>query len=66
MANLPSKADVVIIGGGIIGTSIAYYLSKKGVKDVLLLERSLLGSGTTAKCVGGIRTQFSTRINIEF
>ena len=66
MGNLPSKAEVVIIGGGIIGTSIAYYLSKKGVNDVLLLERSLLGTGTTAKCVGGIRTQFSTRINIEF
>ena len=64
--NLPSKADVVIVGGGIIGTSIAYYLSKKGVKKVLLLEKSLLGAGTTAKCVGGIRTQFSTRINIEF
>jgi glycine/D-amino acid oxidase-like deaminating enzyme len=66
MGTLPSKADVVIIGGGIIGTSIAYYLSKKGVKDVLLLEKTLLGAGTTAKCVGGIRTQFSTRINIEF
>ena len=61
MGPLPSKADV-----GIIGTSIAYYLSKKGVDDVLLLERRLLGAGTTAKCVGGIRTQFSTRINIEF
>jgi sarcosine oxidase subunit beta len=66
MGPLPSKAEVVIIGGGIVGASIAYYLSKKGVNDVLLLERSLLGAGTTAKCVGGIRTQFSTKINIEF
>ena len=66
MGTLPSKAEVVIIGGGIVGASIAYYLSKKGVHDVLLLERSLLGVGTTAKCVGGIRTQFSTKINIEF
>jgi len=63
---LPQKTDVVIIGGGIIGTSIAYYLCKKGVNDVLLLEKSLLGSGATGKCVGGIRTQFSTKINIEF
>jgi len=63
---LPSRADVVIIGGGIIGTSIAYHLVKRGVKDVLLLERTFLGAGTTAKCVGGIRSQFSTRINIEF
>ena len=66
MGPLPQKTDVVIIGGGIIGTSIAYYLCKKGVNDVLLLERSLLGSGATGKCVGGIRTQFSTKINIEF
>ena len=63
---LPQKADVVIIGGGVIGTSIAYYLCKKGVNDVLLLEKSLLGSGATGKCVGGIRSQFSTKINIEF
>jgi sarcosine oxidase subunit beta len=63
---LPQKADVLIIGGGIIGTSIAYYLCKKGLNDVLLLEKSLLGSGATGKCVGGIRTQFSTTINIEF
>jgi sarcosine oxidase subunit beta len=66
MQPLPQKTDVLIIGGGIIGTSIAYYLCKKGVNDVLLLEKSLLGSGATGKCVGGIRTQFSTKINIEF
>ena len=66
MGPLSSRADVVIIGGGIIGTSIAYNLAKRGVKDVLLLERTLLGAGTTAKCVGGIRAQFSTGINIEF
>jgi sarcosine oxidase subunit beta len=66
MQGLPSKADVVIIGGGVIGVSIAYYLMKKGVPDVLLLERGMLGQGSTGKCAGGIRTQFSTRINIEF
>jgi sarcosine oxidase subunit beta len=63
---LPDKAEVVIIGGGIIGASIAYYLVKKGVEDVLLLERGIMGEGSTAKCVGGIRTQFSTEINIKF
>lgn len=66
MQPLPQRADVVIVGGGIIGTSIAYYLCKKGMQDVLLLEKNLLGSGATGRCVGGIRTQFSTKINIEF
>jgi sarcosine oxidase subunit beta len=64
--NLPKRADVVIIGGGIIGVSIAYYLAKKGVKNVLLLERDIMGEGATAKCAGGIRTQFSTEINVQF
>ena len=63
--SLPKKADVVIAGGGIIGVSIAYYLAKKGVKDVLLLERNFMGEGATGKCAGGIRTQFSTEINVK-
>lgn len=66
MSLLPSNAEVVIIGGGIIGVSIAYYLAKKGVRDVLLLEKGIMGEGTTGKSVGGIRTQFSTQINIQF
>jgi sarcosine oxidase subunit beta len=65
-SSLPQRAEVVIIGGGIIGVSVAYYLVKKGVPNVLLLERGMMGEGATAKCVGGIRTQFSTRINIQF
>ena len=64
--NLPKRADVVIIGGGIIGASIAYYLAKNGVKNILLLERDMMGEGSTAKCAGGIRTQFSTEINVQF
>ncbi len=64
--SLPDRADVIIIGGGIIGASISYYLVKKGVQNVLLLERGIMGEGATAKCVGGIRTQFSTEINIKF
>ena len=64
--SLPRNANVVIVGGGIIGVSIAYYLAKKGVPDVLLLERGVMGEGSTAKCVGGIRTQFSTEINVQF
>lgn len=60
-------ADVVIIGGGIVGTSIAYHLAKRGVGPrVVLLEKHTLGSGTTGAAVGGIRSQFSTEINIRF
>lgn len=66
MGRVPSRAEVVIIGGGIIGTSIAYYLAKKGMREVLLLEKGLMGEGSTGKCVGGIRTQFSTEINVRF
>lgn len=64
--DLPDKADIIIIGGGIIGASIAYHLTKKGARDVLLLEKDQAGSGSTGKCAGGIRTQFSTEINIMF
>jgi sarcosine oxidase subunit beta len=63
---LPRSADVVIIGGGIIGASIAYYLAKRGVHKVLLLEKGAMGGGSTGKCVGGIRSQFTTKVNLEF
>jgi sarcosine oxidase subunit beta len=59
-------ADVVIIGGGIIGLSIAYYLALKKVGKIVLFEKGQLGEGSTSRCVGGIRTQFSTEINIRF
>ncbi|MNK67050.1 4-methylaminobutanoate oxidase (formaldehyde-forming) [compost metagenome] len=60
------RAEVVIVGGGIIGASIAYHLAKRGVKDVVLLERELFfGAESTAKCAGGIRAQFTTPINIQ-
>jgi sarcosine oxidase subunit beta len=64
--SLPRNAEVVIIGGGIIGVSIAYYLAKSGVRGIVLLEKGLMGEGSTGKCAGGIRTQFSTKINIQF
>jgi sarcosine oxidase subunit beta len=63
---MEKTADVVIIGGGIIGLSIAYYLALEKAGRVVLLEKGQLGEGSTSRCVGGIRTQFSTEINILF
>ena len=61
-----TSADVVIIGGGVIGTSIAYHLAKMGAQNTVVLEReSMLGTGSTGKCAGGIRQQFSTEVNIR-
>ena len=63
---MDKMADVVIIGGGVIGASIAYHLGLKKAGRVALLEKGQLGEGSTSRCVGGIRTQFSTEINILF
>jgi sarcosine oxidase subunit beta len=59
-------ADVVIIGGGIVGSSIAYHLTSAGCRNVLVLEReSAQGKGSTGKSMGGVRAQFSTPVNIQ-
>src|SRR5437870_9505212 len=63
---LPRTASVVIIGGGVVGCSIAYHLAGRGVRDVVVLERETVGSGTTSKAAGGIRAQFSTETEIRF
>jgi sarcosine oxidase subunit beta len=61
-----SRAEVVVIGGGIIGSSIAFHLGKMGMTDVVVVEREkFIGSGATSKCAGGIRAQFSSDINIR-
>ncbi|GAB2677210.1 NAD(P)/FAD-dependent oxidoreductase [Kribbella swartbergensis] len=64
MAALPGAADVVIVGGGVMGTSIAFHLAEAGVERVLLLERAELGSGSTSKAAGGVRANFSDELNI--
>ncbi len=59
-------ADVVIIGGGIVGSSIAWHLTEAGCRNVLVLEReSHQGKGSTGKSMGGVRAQFATPINIR-
>ena len=59
-------ADVVIIGGGIVGSSIAYHLVDGGCRSVVVLEReSAQGKGSTGKSMGGVRAQFSTPVNIQ-
>jgi sarcosine oxidase, subunit beta len=56
---MSQAVDVIVIGGGIIGLAAAFHLSKRGQK-VLLLEKKYSGSGSTGRCIGGIRKQFST------
>jgi sarcosine oxidase subunit beta len=59
-------ADIVIIGGGIVGSSIAWHLTHAGCKNVLVIEReSSQGKGSTGKSMGGVRAQFSTPVNIQ-
>ena len=65
MAAPPTRASVVVIGGGVIGLSAAYHLAAAGVTDVVLVERDELGSGSTCKAAGGVRAQFSDAVNIE-
>ncbi|UXY31100.1 NAD(P)/FAD-dependent oxidoreductase [Streptomyces sp. HUAS TT20] len=59
------QARVVIIGGGVMGTSIAYHLASAGVRDVVLVERDELAAGSTSKAAGGVRAQFSDELNIQ-
>ena len=65
MDQYPATAEVVIIGAGIMGCSIAYHLAERGVRDVVVLERDQIGRGATADAAGGIRLQFSTETNIR-
>jgi sarcosine oxidase subunit beta len=63
---LPRTSSAIIVGGGVVGCAIAYHLARRGMNDVLVLERETVGSGTTSKAAGGIRAQFSSEAEIRF
>src|SRR5262249_33989999 len=60
------RTGTVVIGGGIVGCAVAYYLAEQGAKDILVVERQALASGSTGGSFGGVRQQFSTPLEIEF
>ena len=60
-----ASANIVIIGGGVTGCSIAYNLAKKGYEDIVLLEKEYLASGATGRCGAGIRQQWGTEMNCK-
>jgi sarcosine oxidase subunit beta len=63
---VPGSAEVVIVGAGAIGCSIAYHLTQRGQRDVVVVERATIGAGSTSKAAGGIRAQFATELEIRF
>jgi sarcosine oxidase subunit beta len=60
---MKNNAEIVIIGGGVIGASIAYNLADKGMKDIVVLEKNYIASGSTGSCGAGIRQQWGTEMN---
>src|SRR6185436_5958381 len=60
------SAEVVIVGGGCMGASVAYHLARVGITDVVVVEREkMLGTGSTGRNAGGVRHQFSNEANIR-
>src|SRR3990172_11877680 len=63
---LPSSASIIVVGGGVMGTSTAYHLALAGARGVLLLESEpFFGQGATGRCAGGVRYQFGTEVNVR-
>lgn len=62
---MSERAEIVIVGGGIMGLSIAYHLAKAGTKDVVVLDRSYLCGGASGRNGGGVRAQWSSEANIR-
>jgi sarcosine oxidase subunit beta len=62
---VPARAEIAIVGGGVMGLAIAYYLARLGLDDVVVLERGYLAEGASGRNGGGVRQQWSTEINIR-
>src|ERR1044072_21875 len=62
---LPHKAEIAIVGGGVMGLAIAYYLARRGLTNVVVIERGYLAEGAGGRNGGGVRQQWSTEINIK-
>src|SRR5688572_2381889 len=62
---VPGRAEIVIVGGGVVGLAIAYYLARRGLEDVVVVERGYLAEGASGRNGGGVRQQWSTEINIR-
>ena len=63
-AQQPEAAEVVIVGGGAIGVSVAWHLANKGVRNIVVIEKGQIGHGSSAKPLGGVRANFSDPSNI--
>jgi sarcosine oxidase subunit beta len=61
---MKKSAEIVIIGGGVNGVACAYYLAKRGMRDIVLIEKRYLGAGATGRCGGGVRQQWGMDENI--
>src|SRR5205085_8054446 len=61
-----SRADIVIIGSGIIGVSLAYQLAMRGAANIVILERDTIAFGSSGRAMGGIRQQFADELDIRF
>jgi sarcosine oxidase subunit beta len=62
---VPAGVDVLIIGAGAMGCSLAYGLAEREVRSILVVDRGNVGEGSTGRCAGGVRQQFSTEVNVR-
>jgi sarcosine oxidase, subunit beta len=62
---VPARTEIAIVGGGVMGLAIAYYLARRGLEDVVVIERGYLAEGASGRNGGGVRQQWSTEINIR-